>query len=86
MAVDCHFFYSRMQINNIIDERASIVGTFEFEGTLRIDGRLTGKLQTNGQVIIGRSARLAAEIFADSVVVDMVKPPSRGYRLKNTHA
>ena len=40
-----------------------------FEGAVRVDGKFTGKIQTNGMLIIGDKALVQAEIQAGVVLI-----------------
>ncbi|KIG12305.1 hypothetical protein DB30_01610 [Enhygromyxa salina] len=44
-------------------------GKLTFEGTVQIDGRFSGEIQTEGTLIIGDSAEVQANIVAATVVV-----------------
>ena len=47
-----------------------IEGTVEFQGTIRLDGRVQGKIFSNGgTLIIGEKAVIHADIRVDSIVV-----------------
>jgi cytoskeletal protein CcmA (bactofilin family) len=46
---------------------ARFKGTLTFEGTVRIDGRLEGEINTKGTVIIGEHAVIDGDIHADVV-------------------
>jgi cytoskeletal protein CcmA (bactofilin family) len=46
---------------------ARFKGTLTFEGTVRIDGRLEGEINTKGSVIIGEHAIIDGDIHADVV-------------------
>ena len=43
-------------------------GEIHVEGTVRIDGRLDGDIQTNGQVIIGEDGLVQGTIMAGTVI------------------
>jgi cytoskeletal protein CcmA (bactofilin family) len=43
-------------------------GEIHVEGTVRIDGRLDGEIQTNGQVIIGEDGLVQGTITAGTVI------------------
>jgi cytoskeletal protein CcmA (bactofilin family) len=46
---------------------ARFKGTLTFEGTVRIDGRLEGEVNTKGSVIIGEHAIIDGDIHADII-------------------
>jgi cytoskeletal protein CcmA (bactofilin family) len=50
-------------------------GKLTFEGTVRVDGKFTGEIHTEGMLVIGEKAVVQAEIQAGVV---MVKGEARG--------
>ena len=44
-------------------------GVLTFEGVIRLDGKFTGEIRSEGTLIVGETARLDAEIEVDTVVV-----------------
>ncbi len=46
-----------------------IKGDLHFEGTGRIDGKITGKISVKGSLTLGRGAEISSEIDADIVIV-----------------
>ncbi|PRQ03276.1 Polymer-forming cytoskeletal [Enhygromyxa salina] len=57
------------EITTILGKGSSFEGKLTFEGTVRIDGRFSGEIQTEGTLIIGESADVQANIRAATVVV-----------------
>ena len=57
------------EITTILGKGSRFEGKLTFEGTVRIDGRFSGEIQTEGTLIIGDSADVQANIFASTVVV-----------------
>jgi cytoskeletal protein CcmA (bactofilin family) len=57
------------EITTILGKGSRFEGKLTFEGTVRIDGRFSGEIQTEGTLIIGDSAEVEANIFACTVVV-----------------
>ncbi|PIQ96637.1 MAG: hypothetical protein COV67_08485 [Nitrospinae bacterium CG11_big_fil_rev_8_21_14_0_20_56_8] len=43
-------------------------GSLTFEGTVRIDGKFEGKVNTNDTLIVGETGSLSAEIIAGTVI------------------
>ena len=43
-------------------------GSLSFEGTVRIDGKFEGQVNTDDTLIIGETGHLRAEIFAGTVI------------------
>jgi len=56
-------------INTIIGEGARFNGEFILEGSLRIDGVFTGKILSEGKVIVGQTGHVKTNIQARVVVV-----------------
>lgn len=56
-------------ITTILGKGSWFEGKLTFEGTVRIDGRFSGEIQTEGTLIIGESAEVQANIRASAVVV-----------------
>jgi len=47
----------------------SIKGDIHFEGSGRLDGKVEGKIQVDGSLILGDGAMVASEIKADTIIV-----------------
>ncbi len=57
-------------ITTFLGVDASIEGTIEFKGTIRLDGRVKGKIiSEGGTVIVGENAVVNADINVDSAVI-----------------
>ena len=56
-------------INSIIGEGSEFKGEFKINGLLRIDGKFTGMVETEGKVLIGQHGEVHADIKARLVVV-----------------
>lgn len=56
-------------IDSIIGEKAQFNGDFILQGSLRIDGILTGKIISEGKVIVGPTGHVKTNIVARSVIV-----------------
>ena len=58
------------RISTFIGADASIDGTIEFKGTIRVDGKVKGKLVSNGgTVVVGEKAAVDAELQVNVAVV-----------------
>ena len=57
------------KIENVIGPSTSFNGTIKSDGNLRVDGLYQGRIETAGNVIIGPSAKVLADIVANSVQV-----------------
>lgn len=60
----------RRVANTLIGYKTTFEGTIEFEGIVRIDGTVTGSIQSRGgTLIIGEKAKVNASIVSSNVVV-----------------
>lgn len=57
------------KIENIIGPKTHFKGHLAAEGNLRIDGYFEGVVETNGNVVVGEGAKVAADIKANNVQV-----------------
>jgi cytoskeletal protein CcmA (bactofilin family) len=57
------------EIRAFLGEGTSFIGTLQFEGTVRLDGRFEGEVSGNDLLIIGQSAAVRAEIQVGSLTV-----------------
>ena len=57
-------------ISTFVGADSRIEGTIEFQGTIRLDGRVKGNIFSNGgTLIVGEKAVVQADIRVDSVIV-----------------
>lgn len=59
---------STEEINAFVGKGVSFKGVISYNGTVRIDGQLDGEIHTEGVLIVGEEAVLAAKITAGTVV------------------
>ncbi|GJL58240.1 MAG: hypothetical protein NPIRA03_10970 [Nitrospirales bacterium] len=62
---------SQQQSGDIIafvGEEVTFKGTIRYQGTVRVDGRLEGEIYTDGNLIIGQKAVIAAKIHAGTIM------------------
>ena len=57
------------EIRAFLGEGTSFIGTLQFEGTVRLDGRFEGEVSGADLLIIGQSAAVRAEIQVGSLTV-----------------
>ena len=57
------------KISNILGPDTSYKGTLKSDGNVRVDGAFEGLIETAGNVVIGPSAKVLADIVASSVQV-----------------
>ena len=57
-------------ISTFLGPDARVEGTLEFQGTIRLDGNLKGKIvSSDGTVIVGEKARVSADIAVGTAIV-----------------
>ncbi|MEJ2728302.1 MAG: polymer-forming cytoskeletal protein [Deltaproteobacteria bacterium] len=57
-------------ISTFLGADSRIEGTIEFRGTIRMDGRVKGRILSNGgTLIVGEKAVIHADIHVDSIIV-----------------
>ena len=57
-----------VQIKAYMGEDTVFNGSLAFEGTVRVDGKFEGQVNTDDTLIIGETGHLKAEIFAGTVI------------------
>ena len=58
-----------VEIRAFLGEGTSFIGTLQFEGTVRLDGRFEGEVSGSDLLIIGQAAAVRAEIQVGSLTV-----------------
>lgn len=58
-----------MDINALLGKGSDFEGKLTFEGTVRIDGRFTGEIFSDGHLVVGDGAQVQAEIRVANVTV-----------------
>ena len=57
-------------ISTFLGSQASVDGTIEFQGTIRLDGNVKGKIKSDGgTVIVGEKAVVDAEVFVGTAII-----------------
>jgi cytoskeletal protein CcmA (bactofilin family) len=57
------------ELNGFLDRGASFKGELEFEDTMRIDGRFTGKIVSKNELIVGESATIEGDIHVGRIAI-----------------
>ncbi|WP_434565383.1 polymer-forming cytoskeletal protein [Thermoanaerobacterium thermosaccharolyticum] len=57
------------KIDTIIGKNTTIEGNIKSQGTMRIDGNVTGKIEVQGSMIIGDNSKIEADIKADNISI-----------------
>lgn len=63
---------SGKEISAFIGLGTEFQGQLIFDGVIRLDGKFSGEIQSNGTLIIGATAQVTAEINVDTVIVSGV--------------
>jgi cytoskeletal protein CcmA (bactofilin family) len=57
-------------ISTFLGSDSSVEGTIEFQGTIRLDGRVRGKISSNGgTLIVGEEAVIDADVTVATIIV-----------------
>jgi cytoskeletal protein CcmA (bactofilin family) len=57
------------ELNGFLDHGSSFKGELEFEDTMRIDGRFTGKISSKNELIVGESAHIDGDIHVGRIAI-----------------
>jgi cytoskeletal protein CcmA (bactofilin family) len=57
-------------VTTLIGRGSEFEGKLSFEGTVRIDGKLSGEIFTDDVLIVGEGAEVKAEITVGSIVIE----------------
>lgn len=57
------------ELNGFLDAGSSIVGELHFEDTFRVDGKVSGKVVSEGDLVVGEGGEVDAEVHAGRVFV-----------------
>src|SRR3954462_9420056 len=60
------------EVHTLLGKGSEFEGKLTFEGQVRIDGKFNGQINTKDTLVIGDGARVNAEIFAGTVIVNGV--------------
>lgn len=60
------------EVHTLLGKGSEFDGKLTFEGQVRIDGKFSGQINTKDTLVIGDGARVNAEIFAGTVIVNGV--------------
>jgi len=65
-----HGEHGAAEVTTLLGRGSEFEGKLSFEGTVRIDGKLTGEIFTDDVLIIGEGADVKAEINVGSIVIE----------------
>jgi cytoskeletal protein CcmA (bactofilin family) len=57
-------------VHTILGPESSFEGKLSFDGTVRIDGRFKGEIQTENVLVVGQGARVDAQVNVGSIVIN----------------
>jgi cytoskeletal protein CcmA (bactofilin family) len=57
-------------VHTILGPESSFEGKLVFDGTVRIDGRFKGEIQTNNVLVVGQGAHVEATLNVGSVIIN----------------
>ena len=61
---------SKDTVSTFIGPGVSVEGDIEFQGSIRLDGRIKGRISSeSGTVIVGEKAVINADIFVDTAII-----------------
>ncbi len=58
------------EINTLLGKGSEFEGKLTFEGTVRIDGKLSGEIFTDDVLVVGEGAEVNAEIEVGSIIIE----------------
>ena len=56
-------------LNALLGRGSEFEGKLTFEGTVRIDGKFTGHIQSGDVLVVGEGAKISAEIACGTIIV-----------------
>jgi cytoskeletal protein CcmA (bactofilin family) len=75
------------EINTLLGKGSEFEGKLTFEGTVRIDGKLSGEVFTDDVLVIGEGAEVNAEIEVGTIIIEgLVNGNVRAKRAVEIHA
>jgi cytoskeletal protein CcmA (bactofilin family) len=70
MPVPAHSERPEGEINTLLGRGSAFEGKLTFEGTVRIDGKLSGEIFSDDVLVIGEGAEISAEIDVGIIIVE----------------
>lgn len=59
-------------LNGFLDDGSHIQGTLHFKDTFRVDGRLTGRVVSKGDLVVGENGEVDGELVAGRIYISGV--------------
>ena len=60
---------AKKEVGTIISQGTKIEGEVEVQESIRIDGQLNGKLVAKGDILVGKSGKLEADLEGDNIEI-----------------
>jgi cytoskeletal protein CcmA (bactofilin family) len=60
---------STQPVTTLLGKGSEFEGKLSFEGTVRVDGKLTGEIFTDDSLVVGEGAEVNAEVTVGSIVI-----------------
>ncbi|QSZ27848.1 polymer-forming cytoskeletal protein [Aceticella autotrophica] len=57
------------KIETIIGKNTNLEGNLKSQGTIRIDGNFNGKIDVDGNIIVGENSKIEADITTDNISI-----------------
>ncbi|HZS38195.1 MAG TPA: polymer-forming cytoskeletal protein [Polyangia bacterium] len=70
MPVPVHSETPQGEINTLLGKGSEFEGKLTFEGTVRIDGKLSGEIFSDDVLVVGEGASVSAEIDVGVIIVE----------------
>jgi cytoskeletal protein CcmA (bactofilin family) len=70
MPVPAHSERPEGEINTLLGRGSEFEGKLTFEGTVRIDGKLSGEIFSDDVLVVGEGAEISAEIEVGVIIVE----------------
>lgn len=58
------------QISTLLGRGSEFEGKLSFEGTVRVDGKMSGEIFTDDVLVVGEGAEVSAEINVGSIIIE----------------
>src|SRR3954462_1141710 len=65
-----HGEHGAAEVTTLLGRGSEFEGKLSFEGTVRVDGKLSGEIFTDDTLIIGEGAEVSAEISVGALIVE----------------
>ncbi len=70
MPVPAHAEKPESEINTLLGKGSEFEGKLTFEGTVRVDGKISGEIFSDDVLVVGEGASVSAEIDVGVIIVE----------------